>query len=174
MARFLRLTHSKVQEDINDCQQHSALPLARVVARTESTTRYSYNATPGQFPHTHISIVHKELNVFVPRVLHFSAFHFTTAEEPQVKSADYTSLAGASIYRILYYSTTCLCVCLLQQQQKIPSTNKQRQGIQDSLSPSPPPPPPPPIHTVALPFLPFAWVGLRTYPFPQKSFSLTQ
>ena len=44
----------------NDCQQHSALPktmpLALAGARTDSTTRYSYNARRGQFPRTRIGI----------------------------------------------------------------------------------------------------------------------
>ena len=47
----------------NDHQQHSALPitilLALVGARTDSTTRYSYNARRGQFPRTCIGIVRK-------------------------------------------------------------------------------------------------------------------
>ena len=47
----------------NACQQHSALPntmpLALAGARTDSTTRYSYNARRGQFPRTRIGIVHK-------------------------------------------------------------------------------------------------------------------
>ena len=35
------------------------MPLALVGARTDSTTRYSYNARRGQFPRTRIGIVHK-------------------------------------------------------------------------------------------------------------------
>ena len=35
------------------------MPLAHVGARTESTTCYSYNVRRGQFPRTHIGIVHK-------------------------------------------------------------------------------------------------------------------
>ena len=44
----------------NDCQQHSALPktmpLALAGTRTDTTTRYSYNARRGQFPRTRIGI----------------------------------------------------------------------------------------------------------------------
>ena len=35
------------------------MPLARVGARTDSTTRYSYNVRRGQFPRTRIGIVSK-------------------------------------------------------------------------------------------------------------------
>ena len=35
------------------------MPLARVGARTESTTRYSYNARRGQLPRTRIGIVRR-------------------------------------------------------------------------------------------------------------------
>ena len=41
------------------------MPLARVGARTESTTRYSYNARRGQFSRTRIGIVP---DAFAPRV----------------------------------------------------------------------------------------------------------
>ena len=46
----------------NDCQQHSALPKTMppaLVTRTDSTTRYCYNARRSQFQRTRIGIVHK-------------------------------------------------------------------------------------------------------------------
>ena len=50
------------------------------VARTDSTTRYSYNARRGQFPRTRIGIVHKTRHnacssLICAEGLHFSAFH---------------------------------------------------------------------------------------------------
>ena len=53
------------------------MPLARVGARTESTTRYSYNARRGQLPRTRIGIVRRTRarHVVCAEGLHFSAFH---------------------------------------------------------------------------------------------------
>ena len=56
------------------------MPLARVGARTDSTTSYSYNARRGQLPHTRIGIVRRTRAIARHAVcaegLHFSAFHF--------------------------------------------------------------------------------------------------
>ena len=53
------------------------MPLARVGARTESTTRYSYNARRGQLPRTRIGIVRRTRarHAVCTEGLHFSAFH---------------------------------------------------------------------------------------------------
>ena len=53
------------------------MPLARVGARTESTTRYSYNARRGQLPRTRIGIVRRTRarHAVCAEGLHFSAFH---------------------------------------------------------------------------------------------------
>ena len=48
------------------------MPLARVGARTDSTTRYSYNTGRGQFPRTRIGVV--RYAVYCAEGLHFSAF----------------------------------------------------------------------------------------------------
>ena len=55
------------------------MPLARVGARTESTTRYSYNARRGQLPRTRIGIVRRTRarHAVCAEGLHFSAFHVT-------------------------------------------------------------------------------------------------
>ena len=48
--------------NIQPCPKRCLLmPLARVAARTDSTTRYSYNARRGQFPRTRIGIVRRKL-----------------------------------------------------------------------------------------------------------------
>ena len=41
--------------------------LARVGARTESTTRYSFNARRGQFPRTRIGIVRRKICINIRR-----------------------------------------------------------------------------------------------------------
>ena len=53
--------------------------LARVGARTDSTTSYSYNARRGQLPRTHIGIVRRTRarHAVCTEGLHFSAFHFS-------------------------------------------------------------------------------------------------
>ena len=54
------------------------MPLARVGARTDSTTHYRYNARRGQYPRTRIGRESKtrcKICKYAPRVLHFSAFH---------------------------------------------------------------------------------------------------
>ena len=53
------------------------MPLARVGTRTESTTRYSYNARRGQLPRTRIGIVRRTRarHAVCAEGLHFSAFH---------------------------------------------------------------------------------------------------
>ena len=53
------------------------MPLARAGVRTESTTRYSYNARRGQLPRTRIGIVHRTRarHAVCAEGLHFSAFH---------------------------------------------------------------------------------------------------
>ena len=61
------------------------VPLARVGARTESTT---YNARRGQFPCTRIGVVHKEL-AFAPRVLHFSAFYYPIFSKYYIDRPEY-------------------------------------------------------------------------------------
>ena len=55
------------------------MPLARVGARTDSTTSYSYNARRGQFPRTRIGIVHRTLGQdmqYAPRVCTLVLFIF--------------------------------------------------------------------------------------------------
>ena len=54
------------------------MPLARVGARTDSTTSYSYNARRGQLPRTRIGIVHRTRarHAVCAEGLHFSAFHY--------------------------------------------------------------------------------------------------
>ena len=55
-----------IVNNIQLCQKRCLLmPLTCVGARTESTTRYSYNVRHGQFSHTYIGIV---LDAFAPRV----------------------------------------------------------------------------------------------------------
>ena len=53
------------------------MPLARVGARTDSTTSYSYNARCGQLPRTRIGIVRstRARHAVCAEGLHFSAFH---------------------------------------------------------------------------------------------------
>ena len=53
------------------------MPLARVGARTDSTTSYSYNARCGQLPRTRIGIVRRTRarHAVCAEGLHFSAFH---------------------------------------------------------------------------------------------------
>ena len=53
------------------------MPLARVGARTDSTTSYSYNARRGQFPRTRIGIVRRTRakHAVCAEGLHFGAFH---------------------------------------------------------------------------------------------------
>ena len=66
------------------------MPPARVVARTDSTTRYSYNARRGQLPRTRIGVVRRTRarNAVCAEGLHFSAFHWVCL-------------------------CVCVCVCLL-------------------------------------------------------------
>ena len=54
------------------------MPLARVGARTDSTTRYSYNARRGQLPRTRVGIVRRTRakHAVCAEGLHFSAFHY--------------------------------------------------------------------------------------------------
>ena len=54
------------------------MPLARVGARTDSTTSYSYNARRGQLPRTRIGIVcrTRAKHAICAEGLHFSAFHY--------------------------------------------------------------------------------------------------
>ena len=54
------------------------MPLARVGARTDSTTSYSYNARRGQLPRTRIGIVRRTRarHAVCAEGLHFSAFHY--------------------------------------------------------------------------------------------------
>ena len=54
------------------------MPLARVGARTDSTTSYSYNARRGQLPRTRIGIVRRTRarHAVCAEGLHFSAFHW--------------------------------------------------------------------------------------------------
>ena len=56
------------------------MPLARVGARTDSTTSYSYNARRGQLPHTRVGIVRRTQakHAVCAEGLHFSAFHYTS------------------------------------------------------------------------------------------------
>ena len=49
------------------------MPLARVVARTESTT-LQLHARRGQFPRTRISTQYKAIMQNTPRILHFVGF----------------------------------------------------------------------------------------------------
>ena len=53
------------------------MPIARVGARTDSTTSYSYNARRGQLPRTRIDIVRRTRarHAVCAEGLHFSAFH---------------------------------------------------------------------------------------------------
>ena len=55
----------------------SLMPLARVGARTDSTTSYSYNARRGQLPRTRIGIVRRTRarHEVCAEGLHFSAFY---------------------------------------------------------------------------------------------------
>ena len=94
---FLRLTRSEAPEStqrlstreyptiVNNIQLYPKrcllIPLARVGARTESTTRYSYNARRGQLPRTRIGIVRRTRarHAVCAEGLHFSAFHFYIA-----------------------------------------------------------------------------------------------
>ena len=56
-----------IVNNIQPCPKRCLLmPLARVGARTECTTRYSYNTGRGQFPSTRIGMVHK--TQYAPRV----------------------------------------------------------------------------------------------------------
>ena len=69
-----------IVNNIQPCPKQCPLvpPLTRVGARTNSTTRYSYNARRGQFPRTRIGIIRKTPTQdmqYAPRILHFSAFH---------------------------------------------------------------------------------------------------
>ena len=59
------------------------MPLARVGARTESTTRYTYNARRGQLPRTRIGIVRRTRarHAVCAEGLHFSAFHLLSNNE---------------------------------------------------------------------------------------------
>ena len=60
-----------IVNDIQPCPKRCLLmPLVRVGVRTDSTTRYSYNARRGQFPRTRIGIC-----AVCAEGLHFSAFH---------------------------------------------------------------------------------------------------
>ena len=54
------------------------MPLARVGARTDSTTSYSYNARRGQLPRTRIGIVRRTRarHAVCAEGLHFSTFHY--------------------------------------------------------------------------------------------------
>ena len=65
------------------------MPLARVGARTESTTRYSYNARRGQLPRTRIGIVRRTRarHAVCAEGLHFSAFHLYITDDVQNFSA---------------------------------------------------------------------------------------
>ena len=58
------------------------MPLARVGARTDSTTSYSYNARRGQLPRTRIGIVRRTRarHAVCAEGLHFSAFHLFCSE----------------------------------------------------------------------------------------------
>ena len=65
-----------IVNSIRPCPKRCLLmALARVGARTDSTTRYSYNARRGQFPRTRIGIVRK-ICCICAEGLHFSAFHY--------------------------------------------------------------------------------------------------
>ena len=65
-----------IVNNIQPCPKRCLLMLlARVGARTECTTRYSYNTGRGQFPRTRIGIMHKTHNAVCAEGLHFSAFH---------------------------------------------------------------------------------------------------
>ena len=66
-----------IVNNIQPCPKRCLLMLlARVGARTESTTSYSYNTGRGQFQRTRIGIVHKTHYAVCAEGLHFSAFHY--------------------------------------------------------------------------------------------------
>ena len=62
------------------------MPLARVGARTNSTTSYSYNAKCGQLPRTRIGIVRRTRarHAVCAEGLHFSAFHFSQGRKIEI------------------------------------------------------------------------------------------
>ena len=59
------------------------MPLARVGARTDSTTLYNYNARRDQFARMHFGIESRTRRNMqnAPRVLHFSDFHIFCFDE---------------------------------------------------------------------------------------------
>ena len=67
-----------IVNNIQPCPKlYLLMPLARVGARTDSTTSYSYNARRGQLPRTRIGIVRRTRarHAVCAEGLHFSAFH---------------------------------------------------------------------------------------------------
>ena len=73
-ARRSARGYPTIVNNIQPCPKRWLLmPLVRVGVRTDSTTRYSYNAGRGQFPRTRFSIMCS----VCAEGLHFSAFHYT-------------------------------------------------------------------------------------------------
>ena len=75
--RMVRV-YPTIVNNIQPCPKLCLLmPLARVVARTDGTTSYSYNARRGQLPRTRIDIVRRTRarHAVCAEGLHFSAFH---------------------------------------------------------------------------------------------------
>ena len=92
-----------IVNNIRPCPKRCLLMLlARVGARTECTTRYSYNTGRGQFPRTRIGIVHKTHNAVCAEGLHFSAFHYIIFRFNAVLSPHNTPTADNIISSVKY------------------------------------------------------------------------
>ena len=77
------------------------MPLARVGARTDSTTSYSYKARCGQLPRTRIGIVRRTRarHAVCAEGLHFSAFHYTDVFQQGV-CGEYQNLQDAGLIEL--------------------------------------------------------------------------
>ena len=92
-----------IVNNIQPCPKRCLLMLlARVGARTECTTRYSYNMGCGQFPRTRIGIVHKTHKQYAPRLC-TCCFPSVWWECPHRQTQSFSLTYGYSI---------CLCSVL--------------------------------------------------------------
>ena len=82
------------------------MPLARVEARTDSTTSYSCSARHGQLPRTRIGIVRRTraIHAVCAEGLHFSAFHYYI-----ISLSRWCGSQGKD--EVSHGISRCVCVC---------------------------------------------------------------
>ena len=91
-----------IVNNIQPCPKRCLLmPLARIGVRTESTMHYSYNTRCGQFPRMRIGIYRMTQDMqYVPRVLHFSAFHSPLDSRGKEGLGTFVDFLGILIFQI--------------------------------------------------------------------------